>query len=207
MLPEIRVYNTLTRTMEKITPVEPGLVKMYVCGPTVYDSTHVGHGRAYVMYDVFKRYLNIRGYHVFHVMNITDIDDKIINRSKEEGRDWLEIVETYTREYMEALNHLNVKVDHHPRVTQHVSEIIEFIQKLIEKGYAYVAPSGSVYFDVNTYEDYGRLSGRLSKETWSQEPDFLSEKKNPYDFALWKAAKPGEPYWESPGEGASRLAY
>ncbi|MEM1635197.1 MAG: cysteine--tRNA ligase [Thermosphaera sp.] len=198
MLPEIRVYNTLTRTMEKITPVEPGLVKMYVCGPTVYDSTHVGHGRAYVMYDVFKRYLNIRGYHVFHVMNITDIDDKIINRSKEEGRDWLEIVETYTREYMEALNHLNVKVDHHPRVTQHVSEIIEFIQKLIEKGYAYVAPSGSVYFDVNTYEDYGRLSGRLSKETWSQEPDFLSEKKNPYDFALWKAAKPGEPYWESP---------
>jgi len=198
MLPELKVYNTLTKTVEKIQPVEPGSLKMYVCGPTVYDSTHVGHGRAYVMYDVFKRYLNSRGYHVIHVMNITDIDDKIINRARDENRDWMEIVETYTKEYLEALNSLNVQIDHHPRVTQHISEIIEFIQRLIEKGHAYVAPSGSVYFDVNTYEDYGRLSGRLVKEAWSQEPDFLSEKKNPYDFALWKAAKPGEPFWESP---------
>jgi len=175
---------------------------MYVCGPTVYDYTHIGHGRTYVIYDAFKRYLSTRGYHVVHVMNITDIDDKIIRRSQEESRDWREIVDEYTRDYLSSLEKLNVTIDHHPRVTEHISDIIQFIQGLIDKGYAYVAESGSVYFEVDKYEDYGRLSGRLSKETWGQEQEFLSEKKNPYDFALWKAAKPGEPYWESPwGKG------
>jgi len=171
---------------------------MYVCGPTVYDYTHIGHGRTYVIYDAFKRYLSTRGYHVVHVMNITDIDDKIIRRSQEENRDWRDIVDEYTRDYLSSLEKLNVTIDHHPRVTEHISDIIQFIQGLIDKGYAYVAESGSVYFEVDKYEDYGRLSGRLSKETWGQEQEFLSEKKNPYDFALWKAAKPGEPYWESP---------
>jgi cysteinyl-tRNA synthetase len=196
--PTIKLYDTLSKREKELVPVEPGLVKIYVCGPTVYDYTHIGHGRPYVVYDALKRYLNIRGYNVIHIMNITDIDDKIIKRSMEEGRSWQEIVEEYTRDYLRALDALRVTVDHHPRVTSHIKEIIEFIQVLIDKGYAYVAPSGSVYFEVDKYEDYGALSGRKEKELWSQELEFLSEKKNPYDFALWKAAKPGEPYWESP---------
>lgn len=202
MLPAVRIQDTLSKELKELKPVEPGVIKMYVCGPTVYDYTHIGHGRTYVVYDAFKRYLSLRGYHVVHVMNITDIDDKIINRSREEGRDWREIAEEYTRDYISSLQKLNITVDHHPRVTDHINDIIEFIQGLIEKDYAYIAPSGSVYFNVDKYADYGRLSGRLSRETWSQEQEFISEKKNPYDFALWKAAKPGEPYWESPwGKG------
>lgn len=196
--PIVRLYDTLGKSEKELAPVEPGRVKIYVCGPTVYDFTHMGHGRTYVVYDALKRYLALRGYDVIHVMNITDIDDKIIKRAHAEGKNWSDIVEEYTRDYLEALKALKVTVDHHPRVTDHIKEIIEFIQGLIDKGYAYVTPSGSVYFEVDKYEDYGRLSGRLEKELWNQEPEFLSEKKNPYDFALWKAAKPGEPYWESP---------
>lgn len=197
-MPEIRLTDTLEKSLKPLRPATPGVVKMYVCGPTVYDYTHIGHGRTYVVYDAFKRYLSLRGFNVIHVMNITDIDDKIIKRGQEENRDWREIVEEYIKDYMAGLEELNVKVDSHPRVTEHVNDIINFIQVLLEKGHAYVAPSGSVYFDVDTYPDYGRLSGRASKDLWSQEPDYLSEKKNPYDFALWKATKPGEPYWESP---------
>ena len=202
MLPPIKIHDTLSKEEVELKPVEPNTVKMYVCGPTVYDYTHIGHGRTYVVYDALKRYLTLRGYTVVHVMNITDIDDKIIKRSHEENRDWKEIAEEYTRDYLEALEKLRIRVDHHPRVTDHIKEIIEFITVLIEKGYAYVVPSGSVYFEVDKYEDYGRLSGRLERTLWSQEQEYLSEKKNPYDFALWKASKPGEPYWESPwGKG------
>jgi cysteinyl-tRNA synthetase len=193
----LRVYNTLTRTLEGFEPFEPGKVSMYICGPTVYDFSHVGHARTYVAFDVVKRYLRLKGYDVVHVQNITDIDDKIINRARDEGRDWREIVDEYTSDYLDALNKLRVFVDMHPRVTEHISDIIEFVQKLIDSGHAYVAPSGSVYFDVDTYDDYGRLSGRLDKKMWTQE-EFATEKKNPYDFALWKARKPGEPYWDSP---------
>jgi cysteinyl-tRNA synthetase len=196
--PEIRLYDTLTKSEKTLQPVEPGTVKIYVCGPTVYDYSHIGHGRTYVVYDSLKRYLSLRGYNVVHVVNITDIDDKIIRRAQEENRDWRSIVDEYTRDYFEALERLGIRVDHHPRVSDHIGEIIEFIEGLIDKGYAYIAPSGSVYFEVDKYEDYGRLSGRLDKEYWSQEAEFLGEKKKPYDFALWKAAKPGEPYWESP---------
>jgi cysteinyl-tRNA synthetase len=171
---------------------------MYVCGPTVYDYTHLGHARTYVAFDAIKRYLSLRGYNVIHVQNITDIDDKIISRAREEGKDWKEIVETYTRDYMEALEKLKIRVDVHPRVTQHIAEIIEFIEALIEKGHAYVAPSGSVYFDVTSYPDYGELSGIRDPREWRQEEEFLREKKNPFDFVLWRAWKPGEPYWESP---------
>jgi cysteinyl-tRNA synthetase (EC 6.1.1.16) len=174
----IKLYDTLMKNEKELEPVEPQIIKMYVCGPTVYDYTHIGHGRTYVVYDSLKRYLTLRGYNVIHVMNITDIDDKIIRRAREENRDWREIVDEYTRDYLEALEKLGVKVDHHPRVTNHVGEIIEFIQGLIEKGYAYVAPSGSVYFEVDKYDDYGRLSSRLEKEYWSQEPEFLGEKRN-----------------------------
>lgn len=193
----LRIFNTLSRSLEVFEPVEEGRVSIYVCGPTVYDYSHVGHARTYVAFDVIKRYLRLRGYDVVHVQNITDIDDKIINRARDEGRDWREIVDEYTKDYLEALQKLRVFVDVHPRVTEHISEIIDFVQKLIDSGHAYVAPSGSVYFDVDTYPDYGRLSGRLDKKMWSQE-EFASEKKNPYDFALWKARKPGEPYWDSP---------
>lgn len=199
---DIRIYDTLSKTEKTLVPVEADTVKMYVCGPTVYDYTHLGHGRTYVVYDALKRYLNLRGFNVVHVMNITDIDDKIIRRAHEEKRDWRDIVEEFQKDYLDVLGRLGVRVDHHPRVTDHISDIIDFIQDLIEKGYAYVAPSGSVYFEVDKYEKYGELSGRLEKELWSQEPDFLAEKKKPYDFALWKASKPGEPYWESPwGKG------
>lgn len=198
MLPPIRIYDTLSKSEAELKPVEQNTVKMYVCGPTVYDYTHIGHGRTYVVYDALKRYLTLRGYTVIHVMNITDIDDKIIKRSLEEGRSCKDIADEFTRDYLEALSQLKVRVDHHPRVTDHIKEIIEFISVLIEKGYAYVAPSGSVYFEVDKYEDYGKLSGRLEKTLWSQEQEYLSEKKKPHDFALWKASKPGEPYWESP---------
>ena len=197
-LPRIMVRNTLGDRLEPFEPLTPGLVRMYVCGPTVYDSMHIGHARTYVAFDAIKRYLQLRGYNVVHVQNITDIDDKIINRAREEGRDWREIVETYSRDYFGMLNSLGIRVHIHPRVTEHIKEIIEFIQGLIEKGHAYVAPSGSVYFDVTTYPHYGELSGRVHPEQWRQEEDVLREKRHPFDFALWKAWKPGEPYWESP---------
>jgi len=175
---------------------------MYVCGPTVYDYSHLGHARTYVAFDVIKRYLILKGYDVIHVQNITDIDDKIINRAREEGKSWREIADRFTKDYLESLEKLNIHVHIHPRVSEHIKDIIEFIEELIERGYAYVAPSGSVYFNVDKYDDYGKLSGRLKKELWSQEEEFIKEKKNPYDFALWKAAKPGEPWWESPwGKG------
>ncbi len=194
----IYVRNTLGRRLEVFEPFDPPLVRMYTCGPTVYDSTHIGHARMFTAFDAIKRYLRLRGYHVVHVQNITDIDDKIIDRASREGRDWREIADFYTREYLEVLSGLGIEVDYHPRVTEHIGEIIEFIEKLVERGYAYVAPSGSVYYDVDTYPFYGELSGRLEREQWGQEEQFASEKRHPYDFALWKASKPGEPWWESP---------
>ena len=197
-MPDIRVKNTLGRRLEVFRPSSPPNVSMYVCGPTVYDYTHIGHARTYVVFDAIKRYLALKGFNVLHVQNITDIDDKIIDRARSENRRWEDIVDEFTRDYMEQLDKLGVRVDLHPRVTSHIDEIIEFIQGLIDKGHAYVAPSGSVYFSVDTYEDYGALSGRASKDLWGQEEEFIAEKKSPYDFALWKARKPGEPYWDSP---------
>ncbi len=197
-LPKIMVKNTLGNRLEEFKPIQPGIVRMYVCGPTPYDYTHLGHARTYVAFDAIKRYLVLRGYNVFHVQNITDIDDKIINRAKEEGMDWKDLVEKYIQDYLEGLRKLKVYIDLHPRVTHHINEIIEFIKGLIEKGHAYVAPSGSVYFDVSTYPYYGELSGVRNPEQWRQEEEFLREKKNPYDFVLWRAWKPGEPYWEAP---------
>ncbi len=197
MLPEIVVTNTLSRKKEVFKPSTKEVVKMYICGPTVYDYTHLGHARTYVAFDVIKRYLTLRGYNVFHVQNITDIDDKIIDRAKRENKNWLDIVEYYIDDYLDNLKKLKIDVHIHPRVTHHIQDIIDFIQALIDKGYAYVR-NGSVYFEVDRYPEYGKLSGRISHEEWRQEEEYLREKKKPYDFALWKRAKPGEPFWESP---------
>lgn len=192
----LKVFNTLSRRLEPFKPLEPPLVRMYVCGPTVYDHSHVGHARTWVAFDIIKKYLMIKGYFVIHVQNITDIDDKIINRAKEEGVSWKDIADKYTAEYFDLMAKLKVMPNINPRVTEHIDDIIEFIQDLIEKGYAYVTNSG-VYFDVDKYPYYGQLSGIKDKKMWSQET-FVKDKKNPYDFALWKCAKPGEPWWDSP---------
>jgi len=197
----IKIFNTMGKKLEELQTVEPNTVKMYVCGPTVYDYVHIGHGRTFVAFDAMVRYLKLRGYNVIRVQNITDIDDKIIKRAQDTGKDWTEIVDFYLKDYIDAMSQLKVEIDQHPRVSSHIKEIIEFIQGLIDKGHAYVAPSGSVYFDVDTFPSYGLLSG-TKKEEWNQGEEFVKEKRHPYDFAVWKAWKPGEPYWESPwGKG------
>ncbi|NPA84733.1 MAG: cysteine--tRNA ligase [Crenarchaeota archaeon] len=192
----VKVYNTLTRRLEPFEPLTPPLVRMYVCGPTVYDHSHIGHARTWVAFDVIKKYLRLKGYYVIHVQNITDIDDKIINRAKELGISWKEVADRYAKEYLDLMKKLKIYPTIHPRVTDHIDDIIEFVQDLIDKGYAYVTKSG-VYFDVDKYPYYGQLSGIKDKKMWRQET-FVEDKKNPYDFALWKCAKPGEPWWESP---------
>jgi len=194
----LRIYNTLSKRVEDFLPASPSNIKAYFCGPTPYDHMHLGHARAYVSFDILKRTLILKGYNVFHVQNITDIDDKIINKARDLGVSWREVSDLYAREYIDTLRALRITVDLHPRVTDHIRDIINFIQRLIDKGHAYVSKSGSVYFDVSTYWDYGRLSGRGYSEEWRQEEEYLAEKRNPYDFALWKAAKAGEPYWDSP---------
>lgn len=194
----IRITNTLTGEKEIFQPIIPGLVRMYVCGPTPYDHTHIGHARTYIVFDVIRRYFELRGYNVFYVMNITDIDDKIIRKAKELNISWEEIPKKYTEEFIDILHKLNIKLPHvMPKVTDHISDIVNFIKKLIDKGYAYVS-NGSVYFEVDKYRKYGKLSKRENKQEWRQELEVLKEKKKPYDFALWKKAKPGEPLWESP---------
>ena len=191
------MYNTLSKSLENFEPFNPPKVGMYVCGPTVYDYTHVGHARTYVAFDVIKRFLNLKGFEVTYVQNITDIDDKIINRANKENVDWKIIADTYTKDYLEALEKLHIEVDVHPKATHHIKEMIDFISKLIEAGFAYES-NGSVYFDVDKFLEYGKLSKRVKGEGWRQEEAFIHEKKRPYDFALWKRAKPGEPWWESP---------
>ncbi len=198
----LKLYNTLSKVVEPFKPVNPPQAKIYFCGPTVYDYMHVGHARAYIAADVLRRYLMVKGYDVLSVQNITDIDDKIIKRANDEGVSYDVITSRYIDDYFDMLNKLNIKVHVHPRVTAHINEIVEFVKDLIDSGYAYVTPLGSVYFNVDSYPYYGELSGKLDRGEWGQEDEFLSEKRRPYDFALWKAVKPGEPYWESPwGKG------
>ncbi|BBG25377.1 Cysteine--tRNA ligase [Sulfuracidifex tepidarius] len=192
----MRIFNTLGRSVQDFEP-SGSTVKMYVCGPTVYDEVHIGHGRTFVAYDMMSRYFKLKGYDVIRVQNITDIDDKIIKKSNETGKGWEEIVAMYSNSYLESLELLKVKIDLHPRVSQHVKDIIDFVSRLIEKGKAYVAESGSVYFDVDTYDKYGELSNTM-KNLWNQGEETIKEKRHSYDFALWKASKPNEPFWESP---------
>ncbi len=195
----LRIYNTLTRRKEEFKPIEDKIVRMYVCGPTVYDKAHVGHAMSAIVFDVIRRYLEYKGYRVIHVMNFTDVDDKIINRAKELGEDPIRLAERYINEFMDHVRALNLlPATVYPRATHEIPEIIKIIQGLIEKGYAYQA-NGDVYFRVRRDEDYGKLSHRNIDELRTGAriaPD--ERKEDPLDFALWKAAKPGEPSWDSP---------
>ncbi len=198
-----KIYNTLSKKIETFIPLNPPKITMYVCGITAYDSPHLGHARSAVVFDVLYRFLQYLGYEVTYVRNITDIDDKIINRSNQEGIFWKDLVEKYIKEYEKALEALNVlKPTYEPRASEHISEIIDLIQKLIDKGLAYES-DGDVYFEVQKFPSYGKLSGRKIDELLTGVRIEVSEKKrNPLDFALWKSAKPGEPFWESPwGKG------
>lgn len=195
----IQIYNTLTRTTEPLQTIEPGVVKMYVCGVTVYDQAHIGHAMSALVFDVIRRYLEFRGYAVHHVINFTDVDDKIINRASALGRDPHGLAEQYIAEFLEEQQALNVlPATVYPRATQTMPEIQHFIADLIERGYAYAA-DGDVYFRVTRDLDYGKLSGRRLDDMLAGTRFEVDERKeSPADFALWKAAKPGEPFWESP---------
>ena len=195
----LRIYNTLTRQTEEFQTVEPGKVRMYVCGPTVYANAHIGHAMAAIVFDMVRRYLIYRGYQVRYVTNFTDVDDKIIRRANERGEDPIALANHYADEYLRHLNELNIMpADVYPKVSETMPEIIQMVQSLGEGGYAYQLAS-DVYFRVTKDEDYGKLSRRSLEEALSGtrvEED--QRKEHPGDFALWKGAKPGEPAWESP---------
>jgi cysteinyl-tRNA synthetase len=195
----IRVYNTLTRAKEPFEPITPGKVRMYVCGPTVYDSCHIGHARSVVVFDMIFRYLTACGYDVTYVRNFTDIDDKIINRANELGMTTEALAEKYIIEFhedMDALKNLRPTIE--PKATEHVPQIIAVIRRLFERGYAYAA-DGDVFFRVSAHDGYGKLSGRkLDDMEAGARVDIDPRKETPFDFVLWKASKPGEPFWESP---------
>jgi cysteinyl-tRNA synthetase len=195
----IQIYNTLTRSKQPLETVEPGVVRMYVCGVTVYDDAHIGHAMSALVFDVIRRYLEYRGYEVRHVVNFTDVDDKIINRANALGRDPKELAESYVAEFFEELKALNIlPAKAYPRATETMPEIIRFIADLIEGDHAYAA-GGDVYFRVASDPNYGKLSGRNLQDMLAGTRFEVDERKeNPADFALWKAAKPGEPFWPSP---------
>ncbi|HMA66816.1 MAG TPA: cysteine--tRNA ligase, partial [Desulfosalsimonadaceae bacterium] len=195
----IRVYNTLTRDKEELAPMTPGRVRMYVCGPTVYDSCHIGHARSLVVFDVIYRYLLHRGFDVIYARNFTDVDDKIITRANELGISTTELSEKYIDEFHADMAALNVRrATYEPRATEHIDSIITVVKRLIEKDFAYEA-GGNVFFSVERFEGYGKLSGRrLSEMEAGARVEIDKQKKNPMDFVLWKASKENEPAWESP---------
>ncbi|MCX7737950.1 MAG: cysteine--tRNA ligase [Hydrogenothermaceae bacterium] len=199
----LKIYNTLTGEKEDFAPIKPGEVKIYTCGVTVYDYNHVGHGRSLIVFDVIRRYLRYLGYNVLFVRNFTDVDDKIINRAKSECVPASVISDRYIKEYFDDAEKFRIEpADVEPRVTTHIPDIIKFIQDLIKKEYAYEV-DGDVYFSVRKFKEYGKLSKRSVDELLVGariEPG--EKKKDPLDFALWKASKAGEPYWDSPwGKG------
>jgi len=199
----MKLFNSLTRQKEEFKPVEPGKVRMYVCGPTVYNYFHIGNARPFLVFDAFRQYLEYRGYEVTFVQNFTDVDDKIINKANEEQVDSLTISERYIDAYFEDADRLGIKrATYHPKVTDTMPEIIAFIEDLIKKGNAYNV-DGNVYFSVGSFSNYGKLSKQALEDLESgSRVDVSDEKQNPLDFALWKKHKKGEPFWESPwGEG------
>lgn len=197
------IYNTLTRTKEPLETIEEGKVRMYVCGPTVYDKAHVGHAMSSVVFDILRRYLEYRNYEVVHVMNYTDVEDKVIDRANKLGMEPIALAEQYIAEYDQHLKDLNVlPASVFPRASEEIEAIIKIVKGLEEKGFAY-AVDGDVYFRVNRDDDYGRLSRRKLEDMRAGfRMDVDERKEDPADFALWKAAKPGEPAWKSPwGDG------
>jgi len=199
----LTIYNTLTRKKEEFIPINPDKVRMYVCGPTVYDFFHIGNARSFIMADIFRRYLEYKRYNVKYIMNLTDIDDRIIKKSIEEKIDAKNVAEKYSKTFFEDIEKLKVKqADIYPKATEHVHEIVDFIKKLEKNGFAYNV-DGNVFYNVSKFNKYGKLSGKKLDELESgARVDVNEEKKNPLDFALWKKAKEGEPFWESPwGKG------
>ncbi len=196
---EILIYDTLSGEKREFKTVHEGRVGMYVCGPTTYDYAHIGHARVAIMFDVFRRFLEYVDYDVVMISNITDIDDKIINKAKERGEDPIEIAHYFAREYLKDMDKLRVRrANIIPKATRHIDEIIDLVKKLEERGYAYEV-DGDVYFSVEKFKDYGKLSHRkLEDMIAGARIDVNEKKKNPMDFALWKAAKPDEPSWPSP---------
>ena len=199
----MKVYNTLTRKKEELVPITPGEIKMYACGPTVYNYIHIGNARPLCIFDILRRYLEYRGYNVKFVQNFTDIDDKIIRRANEEHVDFSEISERYIKDFWTDADGLNVRhATINPKATENIDAIIQIISTLIEKGYAYEA-QGDVYFSTEKFKDYGKLSHQPLEDLEAGARIMVGEvKREPMDFAVWKAAKPGEPAWDSPwGKG------
>lgn len=195
----MKIFNTLTRVKQEFTPIEAGKVKIYACGPTVYNYIHIGNARPLCVFDVLRRYLEYRGFDVTFVQNFTDIDDKIIKRANEEGTDYVTVSEKYIEEFWKDAEGLNFRrADIHPKATENIDKIIEIVSGLIEKGHAY-AVDGDVYFSTKTFAPYGKLSHQPLEDLEAGARIMVGDiKRDPMDFALWKAAKPGEPYWESP---------
>ena len=202
----MKIYNTLTKTKQEFEPVEPGKVKMYVCGPTVYNLIHIGNARPMIFFDTVRRYFEYRGYEVNYVSNYTDVDDKIIKAANEEGVDSHVISERFIAECKKDCEGMNVlPATTHPKATEEIGGMIDMISDLIEKGFAYEV-NGTVYYRVRKFKDYGKLSGKNLDDLQAGNRTLLvtgeDEKEDPMDFVLWKPKKEGEPYWESPwGKG------
>lgn len=196
----IQIHNTITRQKEDLVPITPGELGMYVCGVTVYDFCHIGHARTFVSFDMIVRYLRYRGFKVKYVRNITDIDDKIIKRANEKGVSAKELSEEFITKMYEDFDRLNIaRPDVEPRATDNIPEIIALVERLIKKGFAYVAGNGDVMFAIDAFKNYGRLSGQKLEELEAgSRVEVEKTKRNPFDFVLWKMAKEGEPFWESP---------
>ena len=200
----MKIYNTMTRQKEELQTITPNEVKIYACGPTVYNFIHIGNARPICVFDTFRRYLEYRGYKVTFVQNFTDIDDKIIKRANEENSDYLTVSEKYIAEYKKDAKGLNVReASVHPRATENVQQIIDMVKTLEEKGYAYSTEYGDVYFRTNKFKEYGKLSHQPLEDLEAGARIQIGEtKEDPMDFALWKGAKPDEPSWDSPwGKG------
>ena len=195
----MKVFNSLTRKKEEFIPLEPGKIKMYVCGPTVYNFFHIGNGRTFIVFDTIRRYFEYRGYEVEFIQNFTDIDDKMINKANEEGTTVKDIGDKYICEYYKDADGLNIKrATVNPRATEFMTDIIEFVKGLIDKGFAYEV-NGDVYFRTKKFEGYGKLIGQNLEDLQAGARINVDERKeDPMDFAIWKAQKPGEPAWESP---------
>ncbi|OQX70655.1 MAG: cysteine--tRNA ligase, partial [Candidatus Cloacimonas sp. 4484_275] len=199
----MKIYNTMTRKKEEFKTIEKNTVKMYVCGPTVYNYFHIGNARPFLFFDVVRRYFEYAGYKVIYTQNMTDIDDKLIEQSKKENIPVSKIAEKYIKAFYEDTAALDIKkVDHQPKATEFIGEMIKLIRELEEKGYAYQS-GGDVYFSVSKVKDYGKLSGKkLDELRAGARVEENVQKQHPADFTLWKKAKPGEPKWKSPwGEG------